>query len=238
MSTGENLKRLATTFTVCDIMVSTGSLKCASVDSEAVSISAEYPDFSTIPIRDGHELTRYYSRDSKQVNPIRVQDLIGDGTRLLDLVDVLAEREFAFILGPKGIVGYVHYSDLNHSLVKLAFYMLLEGVERHALDSIRHKLDDSYLRATLGETRFCQLQSKYRNSGDAGQSVVNYLNIRDILKLAFRAEPVQVDDAMAMSIKDARDGAAHVSENLVSNYAGVQKLAAVKRECLKILRVE
>lgn len=236
MSTGDNLKRLASTFTVRDIMVSTADLKCGTGESEALPVSEANPDFSFIPIMSGSRLSAYFSRDSHEVSPIGVQDLISDGTGVLDLVDVLEHREFAFVLGPRQIDGFVHFSDLNHSLVKLAFYMLLEGVERFALDLMKPRLTDEYLKLGLGLPRFAQIQGLYRRAGNAGQSLINYLNIADILKLARRAGAVDIEESVIQAVKGIRDGAAHVSENLVSNYSDVAKLVQVKSQCLLILR--
>lgn len=236
MATSDNLKRLATAFTVRDIMVSTRELVCATVESDAALVSKSYSDFSFIPVRSGNGLSAYYSRDSGEVKTIGVPDLISDGTGILDLVDVLAHREFAFVLGPRQIDGYVHYSDLNHPLVKLTFYVLLEGVERFALDSVKPRLSDKFLEACLGTPRFDQIQSSYRRAGDAGQSPINYLNIADILKLALRAGVLEIQESVVGAVKDVRDGAAHVSEYLVSEYSDVTKLAHVKGECLRVLR--
>src|ERR1035437_4914738 len=174
MATSDNLKRLATAFTVRDIMVSTRELVCATVESDAALVSKSYSDFSFIPIKSGNGFSAYYSRDSGEVNTIGVPDLISDGTGVLDLVDVLEHREFAFVLGPRQIDGYVHFSDLNHPLVKLTFYVLLEGVERFALESGKTWLTDNFLSETLGEPRFGQIQQSYKRSGDAGESVINY----------------------------------------------------------------
>jgi hypothetical protein len=229
MATSENLKRLASAFTVRDIMISTSDLVCATDESQAALLSKSHPDFSFIPIRNGNGLSAYYFRDSGQTASIGVPDLVGDGTGILDLVDILEHQEFVFVLGPNQIDGYVHFSDLNHSLVKLTFYVLLEGVERFALDSVRPKLTNSFLEEVLGTPRFEQVQSYYERAGDAGQSIINYLNIADVLRLAQTAETLRIDENLIQPIKSARDGAAHVLENLVSNYSDVHTLAEVKR---------
>ena len=49
------------------------------------------------------------------------------------------------------------------------------------------------------------------------------------------AGKITIDDDVAKKIKDVRDGASHATDNLVSSYAGVQSLARVKSECLRIL---
>jgi hypothetical protein len=47
--------------------------------------------------------------------------------------------------------------------------------------------------------------------------------------------PINVEDGLIKATKEVRDGAAHVSENLVSSYDDVTRLANVKRECLRAL---
>jgi len=231
----QNLERLAGTFTVRDIMVNADGLVCAESKSKAFLVSQANLDFNLIPIRIKGRFTAYFLRDSKQVGKLSVNDLVSDGTGILDLVDILAHREFAFVLGPRQIDGYVHYSDLNHHLVKLSFYVLLEAIERFALDSVRAKFDDDFLQQVLGQSRFQQVKRFYKQSGDAGQSVINYLNIADVLKLAKAAKSFDIENDTVRAIKCVRDGAAHVSENLVSNYDDVRKLADVKRESMRIL---
>jgi hypothetical protein len=237
MPTNENLKRLASAFTVRDIMVGSGDLVCAADESGAVSASESNPDFNVIPIKNGNGFSSYYSCDSHQLCPIEVPDLIGDGTGILDLVDILESREFVFVLGRKQIDGYIHFSDLNRPLVKLTFYVLLEGVERIALDSVKTRIANAdFLEETLGKSRFAQIQKAYERAGDAGQSLINYLNIADALKLARGGGKLEIEDSVIHAVRHVRNGAAHVSENLVSHYSDVKKLAQVKSQCLRVLR--
>lgn len=237
MATSENLKRLATAFTVRDIMVSSAELVCATVESDAELLSKSHPDFNIIPIKSGNGLSACYSRDSGQTSPIEVSHLVGDGTGILDIVDILESQEFVFVIGSKQIEGYVHFSDLNHALVKLTFYVLLEGIERFALESVKNRItSDDFLEAILGKSRFGQIQQSYGRAGDAGQSLINYLNIADALKLARGGGKIEIEDCVIQAVKCVRDGAAHVLENLVSDYSDVMKLAQVKSQCLRILQ--
>jgi hypothetical protein len=112
------LKHLTTTFTIKDIMTPKSRLVCAADAESAPAVSAANPDFSIIPIKTDNELTAYFDRDAAQAYPIRVGDLLSDGTTLLDLVDILRGRGFSFVLTHQHIDGYVHYSDLNHQMVK------------------------------------------------------------------------------------------------------------------------
>ena len=231
----ETLKRLAITFTARDIMNPKAGLTCAGDGIEAASISKGYPDFSVIPLRQNAKLTGYFLRDSHTLREIILNDLISDGTSLLDLVEIFEDREFSFVLTHREIAGYVHFSDLNHHLVKLTFYVILEALERHALSSIPQKNDREYLSENLDPSRFAQIDKQFKRDGDAARSLFNYLNISDILRLAEKAGTIQLNDNVIKAMKDTRDGAAHASENIVPNFESVKKLATVKRECLRIL---
>ena len=104
------------------------------------------------------------------------------------------------------------------------------------LGSLRVKDTDQseYLSSWLPD-RFDQIQTQYRRDGDAARGLFNYLNISDILRLGVKAGTIQVDDSLVKPMKETRDGAAHVSENLVADYESVKMLARVKQGCLRIL---
>ena len=231
----ETLNRLATAFTVKDIMTPRNALVCAANDLQAARVSDDNPDYDVIPIRKEGRLTGYFERRSGRVNKIMPDDLIADGTSLLDLVDILEDRQFSFVLSGQKIEGYAHFSDLNHQLVKLTFYVVLEAVERMALDSIQGNFDRESLKKALGTERFGQIEKAYKRAGRAARDLVSYLNISDILRLAAKTGSVSIESQFVRAIKKVRDGAAHSTENLVSSYDDLRTLASVKRECLRVL---
>ena len=233
----ETLKRLAATFTVRDIMIPNADLVCATDEVEAVGVSHKNPDFNVIPIRQDGNLTGYFERNSRSTKRITPNDLISDGKSLLDLVDVLEHREFSFVLSSEHAqgYGYVHFSDLNHHLVKLTFYVILAALERVALDSIRGKDTREFLKSHLNHERFNYIEKKFKDAGEAARSPVSYLNIRELLKLAAAAGTIHVEESVAKAMLSARDGASHASKNLVSRHEHVKDIAKVKRECLRVL---
>jgi hypothetical protein len=129
-----------------------------------------------------------------------LHDLISDGTSLLDLVEILEDREFSFVLSHREIAGFVHFSDLNHPLVKLAFYVILEALERQALSPISHNGGHEYLAKHLDPSRFKQIERQYKRDRDAARSLFNYLNIADILRLATKARTIRLDDNVIKAI--------------------------------------
>lgn len=129
----------------------------------------------------------------------------------------------------------MHFSDLNHQLVKLTFYIILQTLERMALNSMQGRTHGETLRKELDPRRFKQIENSYKRAGRAARDLVSYLNLSDILQLAARMGSVSVEVGLIKAMKKIRDGAAHGSENLVSSYDDVARLAHVKRESLRVL---
>jgi hypothetical protein len=218
-----------------DIMTGNPDLVCGANERDAASKSEANPDFDVIPIQRDGVLIGYFERETCNKKRITASDLISDGTSLLDLVDILQVRPFAFVLSRERVEGYVHFSDLNHQLVKLTFYVILEALERLGLNSIRGRDDRDSLKRDLDPVRFKQIEDAYKRTGQAARSLVSYLNLSDILRLADSAGAIHIEESLITEMKSVRDGSAHVSENLVSIYDGVSKLGRVKRECLRVL---
>jgi len=199
----ETLARLAGTFTVRDIMIPSADLVCAASDLQAPDVSQRNSDFNVIPIREGQKLIKYFLRDSRAVQRIELTDVIADGTSLLDLVEVFEQHEFAFVLTHRQIAGYVHFSDLNHPLIKLMYYVILEAVERCVLSLIPSE-DPAFLQRHLPRGRFEQIRAQYRRSGNAGRNLASYLNIADSLLLAVEAQEIEIGPASIKALKEAQ----------------------------------
>ena len=229
------LNRLAVTFTARDIMTGNLDLVCGANEKDAASKLEANPDFDVIPIQRDGRLTGYFLRESRTMKRITASDLISDGTSLLDIVDILEVRPFAFVLSRERIQGYVHYSDLNHQLVRLTFYVILEAIERMALNAIRGRDDRESLQRDIDPLRFKQIDDAYKRAAKAARSLVSYLNLSDLLRLAGKAGAIHIEDGVIKEMKTVRDGAAHVTENLVSTYDDVSRLGRVKQECLRVL---
>lgn len=230
----EALKHLTTRFTAKDIMTPKQQLICAPDAEKAPQVSGSYPDFSIIPITNDGDLTAYFERDTRRAEAIEVADLVSDGTTLIDMVDILQTRGFSFVLTHQRIDGYVHYSDLNHQLVKWTFYVMLEAVERLTLEALRPADERAYIMKKLGSDRFRQIEAMYKRAGDNGRNLMTYLNLADILRLAVSEGSLQLDEASIKMMKQVRDWAAHVLYDLPDETARCT-LVTVKRECLRLL---
>jgi hypothetical protein len=100
-------------------------------------------------------------------------------------------------------------------MMKLTFYVILEAVERMGLNSIQGRNDRESLKRDLDPARFKQIDEACKRAGQAARSLVNYLSISDVLRLAAKAGPIYVEDGFIKAMKGVRDGAAHVLESRV-----------------------
>lgn len=230
----EAFRQLVDRFTVKDIMTPKSRLVFAQDVGAAPAVSAANPDFSVIPITNGDELAAYCERDAKSARTIGVSDLLSDGMTLLDTVDILEQHGFAFVLTHRRIDGYVHYSDLNHQMVKWTFYVMLEAVERMAIENLRFSDERAYLQERMSADRFARIEGLYKRAGDNGRSLMTCLNFADILRLAVSDCVFHLDESSIGTMKDVRDWAAHVLYDLDSETA-VRNLATVKQESLRLL---
>ncbi len=119
-------------------------------------------------------------------------------------------------------------------MVKWTFYVMLEAIERLALENLRPGDQRTYLKEKLGPGRFKQIEGMYERAGDNGRSLMTYLNLADILRLAVSDSAIQLDETSIRLMKNVRDWAAHVLYDL-SPETAVRNLVTVKGECLRLL---
>jgi hypothetical protein len=160
--------------------------------------------------------------------------LLADGTGLLQLVELFEQREFWFVLKDHRVCGYVHYSDLNHSLVKFSFYVLFQALEQLVLDSVPGCNDPKFLSESLKD-RFAQIEREFKKDGEAARTYSGYLSTRDLLRVATNAWLFEISEEIGKRMKDVRDDSSHANARLIESYAEVPFLADVQRKYLQIL---
>ena len=86
-------------------MTPNADLVCAPDEVQAILVSDNNPDFDVIPIKQNGKLTGYFERSFRGTKKITPSDLVSDGTSLLDLVEILEDRQFFFVLSRQQIQG-------------------------------------------------------------------------------------------------------------------------------------
>ena len=233
------LERLARTFTVRDIMVTKEKLVCASTDGEAKRKLEEHEDFDSIPIVVKGEISAYFHRNTNQRHPIQLEDIISDATSILDLVDILKEREFCFILADNRIVGYVHFSDLNNSTVKIPFFVILEALERKLVDEIGSKIKEDNLSLVMDEKRSDTVKNRMmrmqKKRANFNWPTLLYFN--EIIRFASEFGKIELKKNKIDLISKIRNLIAHAGDPLVEEHKHVKRLADAKDLCISLLKI-
>lgn len=132
----ETLRRLASRFVARDIMKPATELVSADSEAHARKRLEENPRLDVIPIFRGGTLLAFQERGQPRAETIQIRHLVGAGTPIPDVVDSMSDRRFVLVVGRHEVIGLIHFSDLNDPVVKLPFFVLLEGVERRLADAV------------------------------------------------------------------------------------------------------
>lgn len=243
----QTLRRLASQFTVRDIMVPVDKLVIAKTPENAYHLIEKHDDYNLIPIETEGKITGYIERNNLDLKLINLDVVVGIGCSIIDIVDVFSERQFCFVLGKWGIEGYIHFSDLNHHLVDLPFYILLQAVESHVISLIRshHEVDDLHKfesdlhkvfdKKNTNIVRTIVGKFKTNKLNDANRLLLNEMNFDKMLDFASHFGLLELKDEEIMELYKVRNSLAHITERLVQTHDDVKRLVWTTRQCQKIL---
>ena len=218
-------------------MIPVEKLIKAQTMEKACQLLAEHQDFNLIPIEANGEIIGYVERGNPILHPVDLNVSVGIGCSILDIVDVFAERQFCFILGKWRIEGYIHFSDLNHPLVNLPFYILLQAVETHALSLIQDQFNEEVLHHICSGASANRISRNFnrRKANDSNRSLLNEVGLNKMLKAAVHLERLNLSDEEIAELYKVRNSLSHVPEQLIWEYDDVKRLVWVTRKCYTIL---
>lgn len=234
----EIMSRLAREFVVRDIMVYGAELVCAEELSEAANLLRSRQDFDVIPIRGQRGLVAFLTRSTTEPTLIGVNDLVSESTSILDTVDLLVQRRHLFVLVRDGVLGYLHFSDLNRPIVKLPFFVLLEAVERCLFDRLRHRIDVALLQKTLTASRLSQVRKRMQRLRDSSANLdwASLLHFGELLSCAKQLDAIRPTAEEQEALTKVRNLVAHASSGpLVDAHEQVARLASARDVCYRIL---
>ena len=234
------LAQFSTAFTVRDLMTAQAALVGADSAQAARSQHERY-GYDVIAHPSAGPTTGYYYRGGALTH-ITPSDLVSCDTSLLDLLPLLAEREFFFALHGTQISGYVHFSDLNRPLMRLPFYMLLEATERHLLSNLRRTLTEDQAKGALTPSRVSKLQ-EYLDTAARQRADTNFwdvLGLPDVLEIARKrglariSEKDQLARSQAADVVRLRNSIAHTGHPLVEGHQAVGRLIRLRSLCSQL----
>ncbi len=234
---GDILKQLGTSFTVRDIMISYEDFAMVNSEREVGQFFDLNQDYDYTASLTRGQITTYYRRGELEGFDLRQEDLLSDGTSLLDLLELMANREFFFVLSANKIRGFVHFSDLNHELVKLPLFVLLAAVESRLWFNVKEGLTEGEVEYVMNPGRFDvvrQHREKARQKNvDRGWEGLLYF--REILELARNRGLVEATTEDRELLNDTRNRVAHHNRLLIEEHKDIRKLARVRNLCRELM---
>ncbi|MDP9474174.1 MAG: hypothetical protein M3R38_00460 [Actinomycetota bacterium] len=234
----DTLRQLGTSFTVRDIMVPLEDLVLIDSESEAQCFFDKYEDFDYTASRTRGQITTYYKRGEPEGFDLGQEDLLSDGTSLLDLLDLMVGREFFFVLSANRVCGFVHFSDLNHELVKLPLFVLLAAVESHLWLHVKEGLTEDDVEYLMDPDRFHEVvrRRKEAREGNVDRGWEGLLYFREILELARNHGLIETPATDQELLNDTRNRVAHHNRLLVERHEDVRELARIRNLCQELMR--
>lgn len=231
------LQQLAATFTARDIMVETGALARAPSKGAARELLAQHPEYDYIPLPATGQVAGYLRRDKPELTTIGPHDLICDGTSLLELPQLLTKREFFFVLSSNTIAGFVHFSDLNKSVMKIPFFVLFEAVERYLWPLVSRRLNEADLIKIVGNQRAADLKEDKAKAQkkDVDVGWTGLLSFNEIVGCAVFYEIIRMSSANREILADIRNRVAHSDKLLVTAHKDTALLVKTRELCQRIL---
>jgi hypothetical protein len=234
----DTLAQLGAAFAVRDIMVRYEDLQLVDDESEAIRFFEEQEDYDYTASPKTGRITTYYKRDEIKGQLLRQEDLLSDGTGLLDLLDLLTARDFFFVLSANRICGFVHFSDLNDEVVKLPLFVLLAAAERRLWHRVREGLTEAELEGALVPERLKQVLERFEDAKEqrADRDLEGLLYFGEILKLAKNRGLIpQISSDDRGLLNDTRNRVAHHDRLLVEKHKDVRKLAKIRDLCRELM---
>jgi hypothetical protein len=149
----------------------------------------------------------------------------------------MSKRDFFFVLSSNTIAGFVHFSDLNKSLMKLPFFVLFETVERYLWPLVSSRLDESDLLKVVSEQRAETLKQRkvkaQKKDVDVGWS--GLLSFDEILGFAIYYGIIQISHPDREVLANMRNRVAHTDKLLVEAHKDATKLVKTHELCQKII---
>ncbi len=234
---GDVLRQLGTSFTVRDIMISCEDFVTVDSEGEVGRFFDLYQDYDYTASLTRGQITAYYKRGEPEGFDLGQEDLLSDGTSLLDLLELMANREFFFVLSANKICGFVHFSDLNHELVKLPLFVLLAAVETRLWSHVKEGLTEHDVENVMDPDRFTEMQQRReqarKKNVDRGWEGLLYF--REILELAWYQGLIDTPTADQELLNNTRNRVAHHNRLLVEEHEDVRKLARIRNMCGELM---
>lgn len=217
-------------YSVRDVMTPTTMLVRADDRARAELLLGDY---DVIPYPEKGRIRGYFCREDKNLTMIDASHLISDGTRLIDLPEMLSDAPFYFVISGNSISGYVHYSDLNKPAMRMPVFAHLQEMERRFWDKVQRQLTTDIVRSVFPDKLAAQFvrRKERARGGNVDVGWIGVFSLPNILALARHFEATTLSDEEIDLLRKVRNCLAHSDQNLIVRQDDVRNVAAVIRLC-------
>jgi hypothetical protein len=231
----KTVDRLSDIFTVQDVMTKADQLKRADTLENAQYLFDEY---DVVPYPREGEIRGFFRRGSSKINQIETSILVSHGTSVFDLPKLLRQNQFYFVISANRIVGYIHYSDLNKSIIKIPIFAVFQTAERGLWEQIMYRISEEDLLKVFEEHEVKRFVRKKEENEKRNVNIgwTGIFTFPYILKLARFYGLTHLADSEIKLLKETRNKIAHSDRNLVTEYDDVQRLVEACDLCQSLIK--
>jgi len=226
----EELKRISGIFSARDLMTPVNQLKRADTVGQAEKLFNEY---DVVPYPRMGEINGFFKRRNSDITPIKTGLLLSEGTSVFQLLELLNQNKFYFVISGNRIIGYIHFSDFNRSITKIPFFALLQTVEKVIWGKIQDRISEEALLKMFADREVKSFirkrDSNRKQNVDIGWTGV--FTFPFILKLARFYGQIDLPDDEIKLLKETRNKVAHSDRVILSSYNDVQKVTRAYEIC-------
>ncbi|MCQ6276385.1 hypothetical protein JMM81_15830 [Bacillus sp. V3B] len=161
-----------------DLLAEDISICNSSDNSLFVKEEMSKRDFDVYGVKDNGKLTRYVLREElgegvikDYYRPFHSEDLISDSTSLIELLDILRERSYIFILEKNKVSKIVTVADLHKQPIRMLAFSLISLLEMHLTALISHTYLDGSWTQLLSEERLGKAQEMLQKRLEKNQAL-------------------------------------------------------------------
>ena len=166
-------------------------LACCKINDNAFEVkrTLDVKDFDTLGVLDKNQNKIGYiihqeltdGEISKYVRAFETQLLISDSTPISDLLDILYEKEYVYVLEKDSIEGIVTRADINKPIVRIYLFGIISLFELHLNYWINKNNTENEWLEKLSEKRIIEAQKIYqqRKGNNSQLTVLECIQICD-----------------------------------------------------------
>lgn len=221
---------------VSKIMVPSKYLQRANDSDKAMFYFKEF-GYSIIPYPEKDKITGYFNNVRYNGVESIYKFLISSDTPVISLPRLFLDNPFYFVINSNEIVGYIHLSDLNNTLVKLPFYTLFETIESKIFESVKN-VSEEVIKNAFPKEEFKKIINKKKrlSNKDLQNGWIGCFYFSDMLTLSIFLCNITISKEEKKILIDYRNRIAHADKLLVNDHSEIIQLINVRKIIDRILK--